>query len=125
MSRTLNEVLLVGNVGRDPDVRATAGGKVVAHLAIATNRLVGSKSGANTAVNEKTDWHRISVFNRLAEYVRDHVKKGDRLLVKGRIEYGSYERGDVTIPTCDIIAAEIIQLTPKEGDADDGEERGE
>lgn len=113
MSRTLNEVTLLGNVGRDPEVRATRGGRVVASLSLATNRRVPQRDGE---ADEKTDWHRITVFNKLAEYVRDHVKAGDRLLVKGRIEYGSYEREHVDIPTCDIVAAEIIMLTPRAGE---------
>lgn len=109
MSRSVNKVILVGNVGRDPDVcrRGRAGLKVV-HLSLATNRRV-EKSGD---VEERTEWHRLTLHDRLAELAEQHVRKGDRLYIEGRMEYSSYERDGVTVPTTEINVHELVNLGP-------------
>lgn len=110
MSRTINKITLVGNVGRDPDVQETKNGTKVVHLTLATNRrIVGDDDG-----EERTDWHRLTMWSRLAEFAADQVKKGDRIYVEGRLEYDSYERDGLTIPTADIHVREVVLLTPRE-----------
>ena len=110
MARSVNKVFLMGNVGRDPDIQQTQNGTKVAHLALATNRWIpgGSEEG-----KERTDWHRLTCWNRLAQFVEDHVTTGDRIYVEGRIEYDSYERDGVTIPTAEITVRELVMLSPK------------
>ena len=111
MSRSVNKIILVGNVGRDPDIQTTKNGTKVAHLSLATNR----KSGSNEP--DRTEWHRLTIWNRLAEFTEECVHKGDRLFVEGRLEYDSYERDGVKIPTAEVTVRELVLLTPREAHA--------
>ena len=88
MSRSLNKVMLIGNVGNDPEIRATSSGARVAKLSVATNRSWSDRSGQQ---QEKTEWHRLTFFGRLVDIVEQWVKKGDRLYVEGRLEYSESE----------------------------------
>src|SRR5690606_41742525 len=97
MSRSINEVILVGNAGRDPDGQTTASGTKVAHLSLATSRRVPRNGG----YEERTEWHRLTLWDRLAELAENYVRKGDRLYVEGRREDESYEKNCVTIPTAE------------------------
>ena len=106
MSRSINKIILVGNVGRDPDIQVTQSGTKVAHLSLATSRRIPKNGG----VEERTDWHRLTVWDRLAELVEDYVRKGDRLYVEGRMEYDSFERDGATIPTAEVHVRELVML---------------
>ena len=88
MSRSLNKIMLIGNVGNDPDVRTTSSGTPVANMSPATTRKWKDGSGEP---KEKTEWHRLTVWGKLADVVKRYVKKGDRLYVEGRIEYSESE----------------------------------
>ena len=88
MSRSLNKVMLIGNVGNDPDVRTTSSGTPVAKMSLATTRKWKDGSGEQ---KEKTEWHRLTVWGKLVDVVERYVKKGDRLYVEGRIEYSESE----------------------------------
>jgi single-strand DNA-binding protein len=107
MSRSINKVILVGNVGRDPDIQTTTAGTKVAHLSLATSRRV-PRDGA---MEERTDWHRITLWDRLAEVAEEYVRKGDRIYVEGRMEYGSFEKNGVTIPTSEVQVRELVMLS--------------
>lgn len=110
MSRSVNKIILVGNVGQDPDIQETGSGTKVAHLSLATNR----RTSANgEEPKERTDWHRLTLWNRLAQFTEDYVTKGDRVYVEGRLEYDSYERDGVTIPTADVVVRELVLLTSR------------
>ncbi len=109
MSRTVNKITLVGNVGRDPDVRETKNGTKVAHLSLATNR-----PPFGDEAEERTDWHRLTFWARLAQFTEDNVRKGDRIYVEGRLEYDTYERDGVSIPTADVNVRELVLLSPKD-----------
>ncbi|RMH20020.1 MAG: single-stranded DNA-binding protein [Gemmatimonadetes bacterium] len=113
MSRTVNKIILVGNVGRDPDVQETKSGTKVVHLSLATNRRPFGEDGV-----ERTDWHRLTLWNRLAEFAAEHVGKGDRVYIEGRLEYDAYERDGVTIPTADVNVRELVLLTQRGAAAD-------
>jgi len=119
MSRSVNKIILVGHVGRDPDVHTTQNGNRVAHFSLATNQRLGTNG---EEVRERTDWHRLTVWNRLADFAQEHVHKGDRLYVEGRLEYDSYEREGVTIPTADVNVRELVLLSPRNGEGGDTEE---
>ena len=82
MSRTINKVILVGNVGRDPDVFETKTGTKVVHLSLATNRPPFGDDD-----EQRTDWHRLTLWAGLAKFTEENVKKGDRIYVEGRLEY--------------------------------------
>ncbi len=106
MSRSVNRVILVGNAGSDPDVRETPSGSTVAHLSLATNRVYQQ----NGQEQRKTEWHRLTFWAGAAQTVEKWVRKGTRMYVEGRIEYGSYDRDGVTIPTADVIVQEFVFL---------------
>jgi single-strand DNA-binding protein len=110
MARSFNKVFLLGNVGREPDIQQTQSGTKVAHLSLATNRWI---PGGNDDGKERTDWHRLTCWGRLAQFVEEHVTTGDRVFIEGRVEYDSYERDGVTIPTAEITVRELMLLTPK------------
>ena len=110
MSRSVNKVTLVGHVGRDPELRETKSGAKVAHFSLATNRRVSEEG------EERTDWHRLTAWNRLAEFCEDYVKVGDRLYIEGTLEYDSFERDGIVIPTAEIRVREIVLLSAKKAE---------
>src|SRR5437868_14350588 len=95
VSRSLNKVMLIGNLGNDPEVRSTSGGNRVATFSLATSRSWNDAAGAK---QEKTEWHRCVVWNskssQLADIVERYVKKGDKIYVEGRIEYRQWQDKD-------------------------------
>lgn len=107
MSRSLNRASLIGHVGQDPECRTTAGGTKMAKISLATSRKWKDKSGRES---EKTEWHRVTFWDRMAEIVEQYVHKGDRLFVEGRLEYSQSEHEGVTRYFTDIIAQEMILL---------------
>lgn len=117
MSRSVNKIILVGNAGRDPDVQTTSGGTRVAHVSLATSRRI-PRDGS---VEERTEWHRLTLWDRLAEIAEDHVRKGDRLYVEGRMEYDSFERDGVTVPTAEVNVRELVMLGSPQGRRFDSE----
>jgi single-strand DNA-binding protein len=106
MSRSINKIILVGNIGRDPDVQTTAAGAKVAHVSLATSRRFAREG----ATEERTEWHRLTLWDRLAQLAEDYVRKGDRVYVEGRMEYDSFERNGVTIPTAEVHVRELVLL---------------
>lgn len=121
MARSVNKVTLIGNVGRDPDIQQTKNGTKVAHFSLATNRRAPTASDEE----ERTDWHRLTLWNRQAQFAEDYIRTGDRIYVEGRIEYDSYERDGVVIPTVEIHAHRVLRLNAKGGSADAADEMDE
>jgi single-strand DNA-binding protein len=125
VSRSLNKVILIGNLGQDPEVRSIANGGRVANFSLATSRQWSGQGGDK---QEKTEWHRIVAWNNskgagtgLADVVEKFVKKGDKLYVEGRIEYRSWQdKEGQTRYTTEIIASEIIMLSGKGGGGESG-----
>jgi single-strand DNA-binding protein len=115
MSRSVNKIILVGHMGRDPEVRETQNGTRVANVSLATNRRIGTGSDAE----ERTEWHRLVLWNRLAQFAEDYVQKGDRVYVEGRLEYDSYERDGVTIPTAEVNVRELVLLSPRRAEVEE------
>ena len=103
MSRSLNKVMLIGNVGNDPEIRSTGSGARVAKMSLATS--YKRKDG-----EEKTEWHRLTFFGRLTDIVEQWVKKGDRLYVEGRIQYSQTEGEGGTKYWTDIVVNEMIMM---------------
>jgi len=106
MARSVNRVILVGNAGSDPDMRSTASGTRVAHVSLATDR----SFRLNGQEQSRTDWHRLTFWGTVAELAERLIRKGTKMYVEGRIEYGSFERDGVSIPTADIIVQEFLLL---------------
>lgn len=123
MARSLNKVMLIGNVGAEPDVRSTPSGTKVVKVSLATNRRFQDRGGQQ---QERTEWHRLTFFGRLADIVEQYVSKGDRLYVEGRIEYSQTQddQGGVRYWT-DIVAQELVMLGAGGGPPEGGGPRGE
>jgi single-strand DNA-binding protein len=103
----LNKVILVGNLGADPEMRYTASGTAVAKFSLATSRKFTGKDGQR---QDKTEWHRIVAWGKLAEICGQYLSKGKQVIIEGRIEYGSYEKDGVKHYTTDIVAENMQML---------------
>jgi single-strand DNA-binding protein len=113
VSRSLNKVTLIGNLGADPEVRSTNNGARVATLSLATSRQWKGQGGDK---QEKTEWHRVvfwnSTYSKLADIVEQYCKKGDKLYVEGSIEYRSWQdKEGQTRYTTEIRGNELIMLS--------------
>lgn len=108
MSRSLNKVMLIGNIGAEPEIKTTGTGTKFAKVSLATNRSWNDRSGQR---QEKTEWHRLTFWDKLAELVEQYVHKGDRIYVEGRLEYSQTEdqQGQQRYWT-DIIVQEMVLL---------------
>ena len=110
---SVNKVLLIGNVGKDPDVRYLNTGVAVASFPLATTDK-GYTSTNGTQVPERTEWHNIVIWGRLAETVEKYVKKGDKLWLEGKIRTRSYsDKNGVQRYITEIFADNMEMLTPK------------
>lgn len=108
MSRSLNKAQIIGNLGADPEIRSTTSGTRVATLSVATSRSWTDRSGQK---QEKTEWHRVVCWDKLAEICERYLKRGDRVYIEGRIEYRQWEGQDgQTRYTTEIRAREMIML---------------
>src|SRR5208282_4263265 len=88
MAKSVNKVILLGNVGKDPEMRSTGGGTLVANFTLATSDRQKDPQGN---WQDRTEWHNLVAYARLAEIVRDYVKKGSKLYVEGRITTRSWD----------------------------------
>lgn len=112
---SVNKVILVGNCGRDPEMRYMPNGKAACNISIATSSRYKDKNGE---IVETTEWHRVQFFDKLAEIVGEYVKKGKPLYVEGRLKYGKFTNKDGHEQnTCDIIATEMQLLGGRDSDA--------
>jgi single-strand DNA-binding protein len=112
---SVNKVILVGNCGRDPEIRYLPSGQAVANISIATSTRRKDKNSGESI--ETTEWHRVTFYDRLAEIAGEYVKKGQPIYVEGRLKYGSYtdKTTGVEKNTVDIIATEMQLLGKREG----------
>ena len=124
MSKSLNKVTLIGNLGADPEVRSTSNGGRVATVSLATGR---QWKGTDGTKQEKTQWHRVIFWNgkaggqQLADLVERYCKKGDKIFVEGEIEYRTWQdKEGQTRYSTEINGRELILLSGKGGDAGDG-----
>lgn len=121
-SRGINKVILVGNVGNDPEVRYMPNGNAVANVSVATSETWKDKNTGDQ--QERTEWHRVVFFNRLAEIVEQYVKKGTKLYVEGRLQTRSWEQDGVKRYTTEIVANEMQMLDSRgagQGDSNFGQ----
>src|SRR5450759_1030565 len=110
---SVNKVILVGNLGRDPEIRYLPSGDPVANITIATSSKYKSKTGEMV---EETEWHRVTFFGKLAEIVGQYLKKGRSVYVEGRIKTRKYtDKDGVEKYATDIIANEMQMLGSREG----------
>jgi single-strand DNA-binding protein len=111
----INKVILVGHVGKDPEVRYIDNGAAVAQFSLATNETYKDKTGNRV---EKTEWHNIVLWRGLAEVVEKYVKKGDQLYIEGKIRTRSYDDKDGNKKYITEIVADTMQMMGKKGSGD-------
>ena len=111
---SVNKVILIGNCGRDPEIRYLPSGQAVATISIATTSRRKDRTSGETV--EDTQWHRVTFYDRLAEIAGEYVKKGRPIYIEGRLKYGKYtDQAGVEKNTVDIIATEMQLLGAREG----------
>jgi len=116
MAKSVNKVILVGNLGKDPEVKYTPSGVPVAKFSLATNERYKDKSGE---WQDRTEWHNIVAWQRLAEIVGEYVKKGSKVYVEGRLQTSSWEdkqSGEKKYRT-EIVVNDLVLLSGR-GDAE-------
>jgi single-strand DNA-binding protein len=113
MSKGVNKVIILGNVGKDPETRYLPSGGAVTNLAIATSEQWKDKNTGQP--QEKTEWHRVVFFNRLAEIVNEYVRKGSKLYIEGSLRTRSWEQDGQTKYATEIVASEMQLLDSRQG----------
>ncbi len=114
MARGVNKVILVGNLGNDPDIRYTAGGAAVANVSLATAESWRDKDSGEQ--QERTEWHRIVFFGRLAEIVGEYLRKGSQIYIEGRLQTRKWQDKEGTDRyTTEIVANEMQMLGSRSG----------
>jgi single-strand DNA-binding protein len=122
MAKSVNKVILIGNLGKDPEVKFTPTGTPVAKFSLATNERYKDKAGE---WQDRTEWHNIVVWQRLAEIVGEYVKKGSKIYIEGRLSTSSWEdkqSGEKKYRT-EIVANELVLLSGR-GDSEGGGDGG-
>jgi single-strand DNA-binding protein len=121
--KSVNKVILLGHVGKNPEVRSTAGGTTAASFSLATNERYKDRSGE---WQDRTEWHNLVAYARGAEILRDYVKKGAKLYVEGRLATRSWEDKDTgkKVYRTEIVVGDITLLTPNDTGSSDDEGRG-
>jgi single-strand DNA-binding protein len=115
MARGINKVILIGNLGRDPEVRYTPSGLAVANVALATSESWKDKQSGETV--ERTEWHRVVFYQRLAEIVGEYLRKGSKVYVEGRLQTRKWQDKNTNQDryTTEIIADNMQMLDSKGG----------
>jgi single-strand DNA-binding protein len=120
MGKSVNKTILLGNVGKDPEIRSTNGGALVANFSLATSERYKDKQGE---VQEQTEWHNLVAYARGAEIVRDYVKKGSKLYVEGKIRTRSWDDKETgkKVYRTEIVVADISLLSTTDGNGKPGD----
>jgi single-strand DNA-binding protein len=108
--KSVNKVTLLGNVGRDPEVKVLTGGNAVAEFSLATST-GGYTTKDGREVPQKTQWHRIKAFGAITSSIEKYVKKGSSIYVEGRIEYSEYEKDGIKRQSTEIILEDMSLLS--------------
>ncbi len=120
--RGVNKVILVGNVGRDPETRYMPNGGAVCNLALATS---DSWKDQNTGEQrERTEWHRVVLFNKLGEIANEYVRKGSKLYIEGSLRTRSWEQDGVKRYATEIVASEMQMLDSRNESSSGGSSQG-
>ncbi len=119
MARGINKVILVGNLGKDPEVRYSASGSAIANITIATTDSWKDKQSGEK--QERTEWHRVVFFNRLAEIVGEYLKKGSQVYIEGRLQTRKWQdKEGMDRYTTEIVANDMQMLGSRAGGGDSG-----
>ena len=107
----INKVIIIGNLGQDPEVHTTAAGATISNISVATSESWNDKNTGDKV--EKTEWHRIVFFNRLAEVVAQYLKKGSSVYVEGKLQTRKWEKDGIDRYTTEIVANKLEMLGNK------------
>ncbi len=118
MPRGINKVILIGNLGRDPEVRYTQDGQAVVNFTMATS--LEWRDKATGEKRDKTEWHRVVAFGKLGEICGEYLNKGKQVYIEGRLQTRSWEQDGVTRYTTEIVASEMQMLGTRGGDSGGG-----
>lgn len=122
MAGTVNKVILIGNLGKDPEVRRLDNGAVVANFSIATSEIFTDKTTGER--RENTDWHNIVAWRGLAEVIEKYIKKGTKIYVEGKLKTRNYQDKDGTTRyVTEVLAEEITILSRPDGERPSGEQK--
>jgi single-strand DNA-binding protein len=113
MALSMNKVILIGNVGQDPDVRTIPSGARVCKISVATTENYKDKSGEWV---DSTEWHRVVLWDYLADRAEKYLKRGSKVCIEGKNKTTKYEKDGVTHYTTEVIARDLILLDPKNRD---------
>jgi single-strand DNA-binding protein len=122
MARGINKVILVGNLGADPETRYTPSGTAITTIRVATSESWKDKQTGEQ--QERTEWHRVKFFSRLAEIAGEYLKKGSQVYIEGRLRTEEYEKDGIKRWSTDIVADEMQMLGSRGGGAGGGEGGG-
>ena len=111
---SVNKVILIGNCGRDPEVRYTPSGTAICNVSVATSSRRKDKTSGESI--EDTQWHRVTFYDRLAEIAGEYLKKGKPVYIEGRLKYGKYtDKDGIERNTVDIVAEQMQMLGGRDG----------
>ncbi len=122
MARGINKVILIGNLGADPEVRHMPSGGAVTSVSIATSEAWKDKQTGE--MQERTEWHRVVFFNRLAEIAGEYLRKGSKIYIEGRLQTRKWQdQNGQDRYTTEVVAGEMQMLDSRGGAGQDGESR--
>ncbi len=110
---SVNKVILIGNLGKDPEIRHTPGGAAVANFSIATNEAWNNRDGQR---EERTEWHRVVAFGKLAEICGQYLKKGKQVYIEGRLQTRAWDDRDGNKRTTTEIVASSMTMLGRAGE---------
>jgi len=123
MARGVNKVILVGNLGKDPEIKYTASGAAVANVTIATSESWNDKQTGEKV--EKTEWHRVVAFQRLAEIMGEYLKKGSQVYIEGKLQTRKWQdQNGQDRWTTEVVANDMQMLGSRGGDAGGQQQAG-
>ena len=123
MARGVNKVILVGNLGKDPEIKYTASGAAIANLTIATSDSWNDKQTGEKV--EKTEWHRVVAFQRLAEIMGEYLRKGSQVYIEGKLQTRKWQdQNGQDRWTTEIVANEMQMLGSRGGEGDNRQQGG-
>ncbi len=122
MARGINKVILIGNLGADPETRHTAGGNAVTNLSVATTDSWRDRQSGDT--QERTEWHRVVMFSKLAEIAGEYLRKGSKVYIEGRLQTRKWQDRDGNDRWTTEIVANEMQMLDSRGGSEPLEDRG-
>ena len=121
MARGINKVILIGNLGADPETRHTAGGNAVSNLSLATSE--GWRDRQSGELQERTEWHRVVLFSKLAEVAGEYLRKGSKVYIEGRIQTRKWQDRDGNDRWSTEVVANDMQMLDSRGGSEPLQDR--